>query len=177
MLQVKDAVEIIANEHPHGISLTRLLKLLWLAELRHFETTGERLTDANWFRYDHGPFSKDVLNTAKKELTLESAEVNNQTITMLHSKKDPSIVVDDRNSALKDTIWIYNKYSFEDMLKELYEDPFFKDTPYGSDGDFSQLPKYREIDLTDEQVKEICDSPTSPVNDLDELFDELEQHS
>lgn len=177
MLQVKDAVEIIANEHPHGISQTRLLKLLWLAELRHFEKTGERLTDANWFRWDHGPFSKDVLNTAKKQLTLESAEVNDQTITMLHSKKHSPIVDDETTKTLKDTMWVYNKYTLDDMLKELSEDPFFKDSPYGRDFDFSQLPKYREIGLTDEQVKEIWDSPTSPVNDLDELFDELEQHS
>ena len=64
---VRPAAALIARAHPHGLPQIRLLKLLWLAELRYYERTGNRLTSAGWWRWDFGPYSKDVINTVKRE--------------------------------------------------------------------------------------------------------------
>lgn len=58
-------VRAIISRQPKGVSQTRLLKLFYLAETKYMAETGKRLTDADFFRYDQGPYSKDVVNTAR----------------------------------------------------------------------------------------------------------------
>ena len=50
------------------LSTTRLMKLLYLAEVYHKELYGERLTDADFVSWDYGPFSVDVLRAEERLL-------------------------------------------------------------------------------------------------------------
>src|SRR5579884_1938423 len=68
-MDTASAAWLIAKRHPHGLSQVRLLKLLWLAELKHYERTRERLTDANWFRWNNGPYAKEPINAVKDDHT------------------------------------------------------------------------------------------------------------
>src|SRR5438132_9188105 len=58
-------IRAIVLRQPKGASQTRLLKLFYLAETKYMAETGKRLTDADFFRYDRGPYSKAVVNTAR----------------------------------------------------------------------------------------------------------------
>lgn len=44
------------------VSTVRLLKLAFLAETRYIEQFGSRLSDADWFNWKHGPYSKRIVN-------------------------------------------------------------------------------------------------------------------
>jgi hypothetical protein len=43
------------------VNVTKLQKILYLADLEHFNETGTTLTGARWVRYTHGPMAKALL--------------------------------------------------------------------------------------------------------------------
>ena len=43
------------------VGTTKLQKILYLADLEHFNATGTTLTGARWVRYTHGPMAKALL--------------------------------------------------------------------------------------------------------------------
>jgi hypothetical protein len=49
------------------VSTIRLLKLAFLAETRYAERSGARLSDADWFSWKHGPFSKRIVNSVQSQ--------------------------------------------------------------------------------------------------------------
>jgi hypothetical protein len=44
-----------------SVSVTKLQKVLYLADLEHFTLTGTTLTGARWVRYTHGPMAKALV--------------------------------------------------------------------------------------------------------------------
>lgn len=44
-----------------SVSVTKLQKALYLADLEHFTLTGTTLTGARWVRYTHGPMAKALI--------------------------------------------------------------------------------------------------------------------
>lgn len=59
---LEDVVLFIVDESAHEIGITKLMKLVFLADVEHAQLFGERLCDVdiNWTWYDHGPFSRRV---------------------------------------------------------------------------------------------------------------------
>jgi hypothetical protein len=151
----------VAKAHPHGLSQIRLLKLIWLAELKHFQKTGHRLTDVNWFRYDHGPYTKGI-NAVKQDET-QVFQVANETtpngfdalVIRAASPAPPHEAPVDELKSLHDTLWLYEKFTTEELLDEVYEDPFFEGTPHSHDFKFERLPDFRQIELTPERLKKL----------------------
>ena len=47
------------KEREASVSKTKLLKLLYLADIEHFRTSGETLTGFDWIFYWYGPWSSD----------------------------------------------------------------------------------------------------------------------
>lgn len=43
------------------VNVTKLQKILYLADLEHFHATGTTLTGARWVRYTHGPMAKALV--------------------------------------------------------------------------------------------------------------------
>lgn len=43
------------------VNVTKLEKILYLADLEHYHATGTTLTGARWIRYTHGPMAKAVV--------------------------------------------------------------------------------------------------------------------
>jgi uncharacterized phage-associated protein len=50
-----------------SVSGIRLVKLAYLAEVRYLERTGQRLSDADWFSWKHGPYSKKIVHGARDQ--------------------------------------------------------------------------------------------------------------
>lgn len=173
-VDTKSAALLVARAHPHGLPQVRMLKLLWLAELRHYERTSQRLTPAGWWRWDYGPYSKDVVNTIKRStraFRLEKVvEAPFPSALMIHASESVTAPLDlPAADALKETLWLYEKYTDRELLEEIYADPFFEETPYSHDFDFSQLGKYRPS-LPADEVRRLIHLPTKPVAGIAELF-------
>lgn len=48
-----------------SVNVTKLQKVLYLADLEHFTLTGTTLTGARWVRYTHGPMAKALVPSTK----------------------------------------------------------------------------------------------------------------
>jgi len=59
------------------VNVTKLEKVLYLADLEHFHRTGARITDARWVRYKKGPLAYR-LNHSRKELNGHEVAVANE---------------------------------------------------------------------------------------------------
>jgi hypothetical protein len=47
------------------VGTTKLQKILYLADLEHFDATGTTLTGARWVRYTHGPMAKALVPSTR----------------------------------------------------------------------------------------------------------------
>lgn len=151
----KNAALIVAGAHPRGVSQTRLLKLIWLAELEHYMKTGEKLTDASWFRYDHGPFSKEILRTVEEEDCFDQEEfMSSHGVRAKLIRSDEATPEGDQDAidTLESVVWKYEKYETSELLEEVYGDPFFEETPFGHDFDFDRLPDCRRLPVTIDEL-------------------------
>ena len=171
---VRPAAALIARAHPHGLPQIRLLKLLWLAELRYYERTGNRLTSAGWWRWDFGPYSKDVINTVKREgkwFRIEKPSDPTQRGLVIHAALGarPGGRNAEGATVIDEVLRLYQKYTDEELVQEVYADPFFEETAYSSDFDFSRLTEYRRTLPLPEQER-LLRLPTKPAPDIASLF-------
>lgn len=157
------ALWLIARKHPHGLGKFRLLKLLWLAELRHMQRHGSRLTDAGWYRWDYGPYSKEVVNKPQDDrdhfdyMEEDTPKGNAQHTIRTHGEDPPVPLTKDDADALKtiaDILWEYQEYTNDELKDEVYEDPFFKDSAYSHDFDFDKLAEYN-VNFTEAEIEKI----------------------
>jgi uncharacterized phage-associated protein len=178
-MDLETAAWLIAKQHPHGVSRTRLMKLLWLAEQEHMSQAGERLTDASWFRWEHGPFSKDVLNTVEdnphnfSEERISTADGDDATLVHAVSEQ-PGEVTNAEGEVLRRTVWKYDKHDFDDLLEEVYADPFFKATPHGQDFDFDALDGYRDLShIPEEEIERAEEADGERYQSASAVFEDL----
>jgi hypothetical protein len=165
----------IASSHSHGISQVRLLKLFWLAELRHFEAAGERLTPAEWWRWDYGPYSKDVINLIRKDVRHfrvrreEAATTVGRLAIQGRPTGVPNTLSEQALRSLSDTLDMYASYNTMEILKEVYADPFFENTAYGEDFDFGNLATFRRA-VPEAKARALLELETAPVESIEALF-------
>jgi uncharacterized phage-associated protein len=174
-MEIEDAAWIVAKAHRHGLPQVRLLKLLWLAELRHYEGTGSRLTDAEWYRWEYGPYSKDVVNAVKKErahFEVEETqnEFGNRMLLVRAAKPLESKGAAAERQAIEDVLWLYKDFTTQEILYDVYGDPFFEGTPYSENFDFEKLASFRDTAVTEADANKLRSQRTAPLTDLAELF-------
>lgn len=59
-MPTKDVVRFFADHVADGLPITKLMKLVFLADVEHQQLYGEPLTVASWTFYDYGPFTRNV---------------------------------------------------------------------------------------------------------------------
>jgi uncharacterized phage-associated protein len=172
---IREAALRIATAHTHGLSQVRLLKLLWLAELRYFEAYGERLTPAGWWRWDFGPYSKDVINTVRKDARHFELSHDDEAHTaggLAISAKAPagnSTLSQRALNLIDDVVDLYSSYSTAELLAEVYADPFFEQTSYGDDFNFADLLSLRKV-VPEAKARRLLELQTRPVESIEGLF-------
>lgn len=172
---IQEAAYRIASAHPHGLSQVRLLKLLWLAELRHLEEHGERITPAGWWRWDFGPYSKDVINAVRTNPRHFKVTQDDQATTVggriIEATKAQvgNTLSDSAEAVLDEVVDLYGAYGTQELLAEVYADPFFDNTPFGDDFDFESLSKHRKV-VPAPRAKKLLALETRPVESVDALF-------
>jgi uncharacterized phage-associated protein len=170
-----EAAWLVAEGHTHGLAQVRLLKLLWLSELRYYEAGGSRLTPANWWKWEHGPYSKDVINTVKTAARSFSLQRDPDLVgaTGLLIKAKPTRPGNALNgpgdATIREVMNLYSSYSTSELLDEVYSDPFFEATAYGADFDFSQLRAFRKP-VPPEGARRLLELESRSVPSVDALF-------
>jgi hypothetical protein len=62
-----------------SVSVTKLQKVLYLADLEHHALTGTTMTGARWVRYTHGPMAKALLPSTQV-MDGHEIEVSNEPV-------------------------------------------------------------------------------------------------
>ncbi len=102
----------LANKNRKPMHITRLIKLLYLAEIYYYKQNQERLTDLPWKYYKKGPWCNQINNNIEESDNLHIIEQNdfkkvnftNRNITM---SKIRTLDIKSHNAVL----FIFNKYS------------------------------------------------------------------
>lgn len=165
----KDALAYLLSRYPHGLSHTRAVKLLWLAELRYFEQRKERLTDAHWFKYDHGPFTKDIIITAELEdhlFSVSDVEWEGKSMRQIKVTGEIPAVPETVSEAIDGVARMFNRDRLKEILEHVYADPFFESFEYGQDFDFSRLMDYRGPIWTEDELEAISKQVERPYKGL-----------
>jgi hypothetical protein len=71
--------------------------------------------------------------------------------------------------AIDEVLSTYREYTNEELVQEVYADPFFEATSFSDDFDFAKLKSFRRS-LPDSEERRLLELPTQPVGDLAELF-------
>lgn len=176
-MDVAKAAWLVAKNHRRGLPQMRLLKLLWLAELKHFKETGRRLTPAEWYKWEYGPYSETVVNAVKRDETHfdmeESMSERGRRYVLIRPKAEPpGNVQADEQRTLDDVLWLYKEFTTDEILYDVYGDPFFERTGYGDDFDFSRLAASREYQLTAAEAARVRAQPSTPVQNIAEIFED-----
>lgn len=88
-LPLKDIVFFIVQESPYEIGITKLMKLVFLADIEHVQLYGERLCDIDWAWYIFGPFSPCVYAAVE---TLDTEGFVHDALVVNHCAIEPSDV-------------------------------------------------------------------------------------
>lgn len=64
-MPLKDVVRFFTDNIPEGFPVTKLMKLVFLADVEHQQLYGEPLTNASWTFYTYGPFTRSVYEAAE----------------------------------------------------------------------------------------------------------------
>lgn len=83
------AIEHLVVAHGPIRGRTRLVKLLYLADRAWREQTGQQYTEASYYRWNHGPFAREILAMVEwmngVELVEESIQLPTGTVTYEYS--------------------------------------------------------------------------------------------
>jgi uncharacterized phage-associated protein len=83
---LRDLIFFLIQESPRDLSITKLMKLVFLAEVEHVQLYGERLCDIDWTWYNYGPFSQSVYG-AVESLDAEGL-IQDVLMTQQHSVRN-----------------------------------------------------------------------------------------
>lgn len=60
---LKSVIFFLIDQSSYEIGITKLMKLVFLADVEHVQLYGERLCDIDWTWYNYGPFSRRVYDS------------------------------------------------------------------------------------------------------------------
>lgn len=173
-MDAKTAAWLVAREHPYGLSKFRLLKLLWLADLRSIEQRGRPLTDAGWIRWRYGPFSKKIIREVEAS-DLFSIQKEERQEGEMHRirvvKEDPAVLDTDpvEREILARVLVGWLRVPDQAVKEDVYADPFFESVPQREAYDFSRLHKFRETSWTNDEITRLLSEPRKPYRGIASL--------
>lgn len=175
-MDLEHAVWFVTREHPYGLSKFRLMKILWLAELRSIEERKERLTNASWIRWHFGPFSLDIQRALETSpmLTVDIEERDSGELHRIRAVREVPGGGDVDSTdleVLEHTLKIVEKVPDHALKGEVYSDPFFQATPKGSAFDFDRLMDYRRTEWHVDEIERLLDEPRKPYSGVVSLVE------
>lgn len=63
--KLEEMIQFFVNRLDRSqLTRTKLVKLLFLADQKHFDSTGDKLSNTTYIKYYYGPFSQDIIDKA-----------------------------------------------------------------------------------------------------------------
>lgn len=134
------AIEYLVEAHGPIVGRTRLVKLLYLADRAWKAQTGEQYTEANYYRWNHGPFAREILAAVEwmngVELAERTINLPNGTVTYEYANggytRFEDVSLDPKFVALLDEIAkAWKKKPLSKLLDYVYAQEDFKDVMLG----------------------------------------------
>lgn len=133
------ALETLVNHCGAVDGRTRILKLVYLTDKAWHARRGEPYTEAHWFRWNHGPFAREVMSALEwmdgVEIVQKERSHSNGTLytylpgdrTRLSGVKlDPEF-----EQLLLETAKKWRDVPLQKLLKHVYADATFDSTVFG----------------------------------------------
>ncbi len=134
------AIEHLVGMHGPIRGRTRLVKLLYLADRTWKAQTGRQYTEASYYRWNHGPFAREILSTLEwmngVELTEEAIRLPTGSVSYEYSSGgytrlegvslDPKFV-----AILNDVATTWKKRPLPKLLDYVYGQSDFQETMMG----------------------------------------------
>jgi uncharacterized phage-associated protein len=136
VIDIPTLVRALASRQPR-LSGLRLTKLAYLAEVRFAAGHGQRLTNAAWWSWKYGPFSRDVISAARALspdlLTSSNEEVLGKVATYYRAGPEcqPELP-EDVTDLLDDLIDVYGHEDTTLVVSAAYRSTPFQRTPPGT---------------------------------------------
>lgn len=160
-------VELLSKDFYEALNKTRIHKILFVGEIWAAQKTGHRLTDANFMRYDFGPFSKEVA-AALDELVdegraygIESGYSDNEQFTTDETHGD---LTPKKRYFLEKVHQATKNRSNQDLINMAKESWLWKNFEYKEEIDFAT---YIDEIAMDPAIREVADLERDPVENPD----------
>jgi len=163
----------------------RLVKLAYLAETLYAESYGRRLSDADWFSWKHGPYSKRVINSVR---ALDRADVGHEERTILgktanYYMRGPQFVPPELpapvSQLIDDLLAIHGREDTQAIVSAVYRSPLFRRTRAGRsidmDGWVSAMNRVRGSTEVRSNLQAALNSPASGFANAGELLEFLDE--
>lgn len=165
-----------------SVSGIRLIKLAYLAEVRYLEHTGKRLSTARWFVWKHGPFSKEVVNSARDqpETVVIHSERSVMGKTAHFYTAGPECAPDiprEIGAFLDDIIETYGQFDTQAIISAAYRTGPFFNLPSGRSISFSswrnRVAGFRSSPEVRAHIQRGLEGERFPFSDVEELTELL----
>ncbi len=134
------------------VTKTQLVKLMYLADLKSVEFTGEQITNVKWIRYTFGPYDMKLdkrLALLEKEnyicVSAKSKTKNHDEIYFLYSYKGPSEIELDidanRKQIINTILEQYGTFTLQALLDHVYNTPPMSGAEKGQELDLNKISK------------------------------------
>jgi uncharacterized phage-associated protein len=148
---------------------TKLLKLLYFLDFRHFKQTGKSITGLDYYAWNMGPVPKDLFNelTEKMDPDLKAAihDLPQEGFQNIRPKKkfDPKYFSNQEMNLLKDLAFIFKDAKADDMIESTH----LKNEPW--DRTLKEKGEFKKIDYMLAIDSEIV---SLPYNEAKERMEE-----
>jgi uncharacterized phage-associated protein len=169
------------------VSGVRLVKLAFLAEVRYSERFGRRLSNADWFNWKHGPYSKRIINDTNAQpadvVRHEQENVLDKMANFYYPGPNCAPPLPGEvSSVLDDLIAVYGEADTQSIVTAAYRStPFARSTAgrkIDLDGWAAAMNDLKESPEVHSKIKSALESQShafSTASELLELLNDLRQ--
>lgn len=135
------AIEYLVDDHGPILGRTRLVKLLYLADLRWADErgAGRGYTEARYYRWNHGPFAREILDAIDWMNGVEILEtvadnpvgVEYRYVSGRRTRLRPVTLNPEFKRYLDEVAEEWGDVSLAEILAHVYEMPVFKNAGHG----------------------------------------------
>ena len=133
------ALETLVNTCGSIDGRTRMVKLVYLADKAWYAKHGEEYTEANYYRWNHGPYAREVLNALTWMDGVEIVETeHSHSHGMLYtyepgkrSRLSDVTLDEDFRKLLLETARKWQSVPLKTLLAHVYADAAFNETIFG----------------------------------------------
>lgn len=111
----------ICTKYNKEISKARLAKTLYLADWKSSIERSRQISNINWVFDHYGPYSKEVVNTARNSELLNVTAYNNNGGELISASVEAPVELSDGDRRIIDHVIKETKdFSYDEFLKKVY---------------------------------------------------------